>query len=100
MFSFIFNPHFPLLAFVHSEERVGQLTVCPARRIINLILLEQYFSIFEDDVSLSIYKVPSLVDSFAIEVYILRISIFEYDEWTSFLIKVEITHYIIQSEFR
>ena len=95
MLCLILNPDFPLLAFIFSEERLWQLTIRPSRRIINLIIFEEYFSIFEDNVSLSIDKVASLIDTFAIEVHILGVPVFEYDERASFLIKVEITHNVI-----
>jgi hypothetical protein len=95
MLGLILNSDFPLLAFIFSEERFRQLTICPARRIINLIVFEKYFPIFEDNVSLSIDKVASLVHTFAIEVHILGVTVFEHDERASFLIKVEITHNVI-----
>jgi hypothetical protein len=95
MLGLILNSDFPLLTFIFSEEWLGQLTIGPARRIINLIVFEEYFSIFEDNVSLSIDKVASLVHTFAIEVNILGVAVFEHDERASFLIKVKITHNVI-----
>jgi hypothetical protein len=95
MLNLILNPDFPLLAFIFSEEWLWQFTIGPARRIINLIVFEEYFSIFEDNVSLSIDKVASLVDTFPIEVHILGVTVFEHDKRACFLIKVEITHYVI-----